>query len=482
MRKIFLFLILACLRCFAQQGLSNSFNVSQFPGVDVGTKLTNAQAQCVSSMNCILEIDPILSFYPLGTLPTRCANCVWLDYRTSAAMKISSATSPFLVGTADIPTLQAAITAACTAGGGWVQMPNGTWAAPNLSNLTLCTGLKLTGPSRAQADAGPCPATITSNQTSGDLFAVVNMTDIYLADFCVKGLGTGGGDVISLNYGQRVTAERLFIFANGAYSGGIHLKSSSASTASTIWNSFRDIHINGIAAGGFGCALESSDAVAKVINNNVFTNVSCIGGTGGIGFKTTGANQVVNENFVISGELQAPSGTAVSIGNSSVRNLKIQSSNIEGSTTGISIGTGVTGSISDSNVSANSVNVVDNSAGGFNWFTAPAGVTRNWGVDSAGNQRVNSICIGSGACDPGNFTCASGCALEASGTTVVNLNNTNFGLNQPLANLSKTFATLPGSPSNGWQVYCSDCTVANPCASGGSGALAKRINGAWVCN
>jgi hypothetical protein len=39
-----------------------------------------------------------------------------------------------------------------------------------------------------------------------------------------------------------------------------------------------------------------------------------------------------------------------------------------------------------------------------------------------------------------------------------------------------------GSPSNGTVVYCSDCTIANPCASGGTGALAKRLNGVWVCN
>lgn len=30
--------------------------------------------------------------------------------------------------------------------------------------------------------------------------------------------------------------------------------------------------------------------------------------------------------------------------------------------------------------------------------------------------------------------------------------------------------------------YCSDCTVASPCAGSGTGALAKRLNGAWVCN
>lgn len=39
-----------------------------------------------------------------------------------------------------------------------------------------------------------------------------------------------------------------------------------------------------------------------------------------------------------------------------------------------------------------------------------------------------------------------------------------------------------GSPSNGTVVYCSDCTIANPCASGGTGAIAKRLNGVWVCN
>jgi hypothetical protein len=44
-----------------------------------------------------------------------------------------------------------------------------------------------------------------------------------------------------------------------------------------------------------------------------------------------------------------------------------------------------------------------------------------------------------------------------------------------------TFSGL-GSSSNGHIVYCSNCTIANPCASGGTGALAKRLNGVWVCN
>lgn len=43
------------------------------------------------------------------------------------------------------------------------------------------------------------------------------------------------------------------------------------------------------------------------------------------------------------------------------------------------------------------------------------------------------------------------------------------------------FANL-GTPANGALVYCSDCTVAATCAGVGSGAMAKRLNGIWVCN
>lgn len=45
---------------------------------------------------------------------------------------------------------------------------------------------------------------------------------------------------------------------------------------------------------------------------------------------------------------------------------------------------------------------------------------------------------------------------------------------------SVTFANL-GTPPNGSVRYCSNCTQAAPCASGGMGAVANRINGAWDC-
>jgi hypothetical protein len=67
--------------------------------------------------------------------------------------------------------------------------------------------------------------------------------------------------------------------------------------------------------------------------------------------------------------------------------------------------------------------------------------------------------------------------------------------NVPIVMQTVLFATLPHSPVNGERVYCSDCTVAAPascrnvttaaactCVGGGTGAEAKRINGAWLCN
>lgn len=44
------------------------------------------------------------------------------------------------------------------------------------------------------------------------------------------------------------------------------------------------------------------------------------------------------------------------------------------------------------------------------------------------------------------------------------------------ANIATVLAT------NGDMAFCSDCTIANPCAGAGSGALAKRLNGVNVCN
>ena len=43
------------------------------------------------------------------------------------------------------------------------------------------------------------------------------------------------------------------------------------------------------------------------------------------------------------------------------------------------------------------------------------------------------------------------------------------------------YASLPADVADGSLVYCSNCTLASPCAAGGTGAIAKRLNNAWNC-
>lgn len=51
----------------------------------------------------------------------------------------------------------------------------------------------------------------------------------------------------------------------------------------------------------------------------------------------------------------------------------------------------------------------------------------------------------------------------------------------PFTPAAVLFADL-GTPGNGVLYFCSDCAIANPCTGSGTGAIAKRLNGAWVCN
>jgi hypothetical protein len=53
----------------------------------------------------------------------------------------------------------------------------------------------------------------------------------------------------------------------------------------------------------------------------------------------------------------------------------------------------------------------------------------------------------------------------------------------PLIPKTFTFATIGTNLTTNGQIgYCSDCTIANPCAGGGTGAIAKRLNAINVCN
>jgi hypothetical protein len=72
-------------------------------------------------------------------------------------------------------------------------------------------------------------------------------------------------------------------------------------------------------------------------------------------------------------------------------------------------------------------------------------------------------------------------ASDGAGDSTTTFESDETVFTDPIRLPSILFANL-GTPGDGTIAYCSDCTKATPCAGAGSGALAKRINGAWDCD
>jgi hypothetical protein len=89
-------------------------------------------------------------------------------------------------------------------------------------------------------------------------------------------------------------------------------------------------------------------------------------------------------------------------------------------------------------------------------------------VTATASEGIVQLASGNGSSGSGATLYVRGNRIDMSGGYVA-LPTTSFG-------------TLPTPLANGAIIYCSDCTIASPCAGGGTGAIAKRLNGAWVCN
>jgi len=93
MRRWFLSLFLLLATCGVAQ-TDNTFYVKQFPGATVGIKATNAQLACNANvgMKCLIIFDPSLALYQAGTMPAKCAQCVWIDWRTGGVNPLTVST------------------------------------------------------------------------------------------------------------------------------------------------------------------------------------------------------------------------------------------------------------------------------------------------------------------------------------------------------------------------------------------------------
>src|ERR1044071_2493017 len=389
----------------------------------------------------------------------------------------------YVVDGATYPTIQAAISAACagTPIGGTVFIPPGSYAQN--SAFTLCSNLNIIGAGRCQADWMSCPTLITTTMTTGDLFPIVNMTDIHLSDFGVRSSATSAANAfIRLNYGQRVVAERLYLYGSGnGFNVGIELDSSSTSSGSTIRNHFEDIFIAGLAANGIGCLLNSNDASEMTINNNYFVMVACQGGNNGVGLKVTNSNllQNINENFFYGDEFacaNGPGGTGIGIQftSTATRGMTFISPNVESCGTGMNKAMADTISFFGGNFSSNGTNVID-SQPAFSQFlgTNTGGTVQQFSVAPGGGMDVDCLGVGGNvSCSTNNINGPPGLGLQAASTSQAFLDSTGFRLR------SVTFTMLPAA-ADGTEIYCSDCN--STCTAGGNkGRTCFRENGAWT--
>lgn len=334
-------------------------------------------------------------------------------------------------------SIQAAITTACATGGGTINIGPGTFA--QTGPFTLCSNLNLIGSGRGLGDSGTCPTTITTNQTSGDLFPVTNMFHIHVTDMCIKDIAAAGANAaIRLNFGQFTTWQRLYI--SGPFAVALELDSSSTSTGSTIRNHFEDIFDTGLANNGIGCLLNSADATSKVINNNIFEMVACQGGATGAsaaGVRLTNSgvhNQVINENRFTCDEAATLNGggggTGILIDQGSTADVTFIDCNVENNATGFNKATANTVQFIGGNISANGANVTD-AQPGFTIMlgTRVGGVVQNFAITPLGDMYTDGLSVGGAAPVSNTIGGTSGWAIGASGSTVAFVNSTSLELN-----------------------------------------------------
>jgi hypothetical protein len=200
------------------------------------------------------------------------------------------------------------------------------------------------------------------------------------------------------------------------------------------------------------------------------------------GFTGTLASSIGGASF----PMLAPDGTA-SAPSYSFSNLTGGGLYLSGTSITLS-GASTTGATSGRNLLLNGGNAGDTGGGGGITIAAGSGGTVS---GNGGTTTLN----GGGATE-GNGGSVNLNARDAVGTNknggVINITSglaTGSGTPGLVSFLGSgitkfkaiTFASLP-TPTDGMFLYCSDCTIASPCAGSGTGAFAKRLNGVWVCN
>ncbi|HLW52742.1 MAG TPA: hypothetical protein VKW06_07855 [Candidatus Angelobacter sp.] len=523
----------------AQQGLTNTFNVGQFFGGTVGDKLTRAQNACLPDTNvpCILIIDPGLNVVPVGNMPGRCANCTWLDYRAGFSptpFNPSAFNNDLWLGGGLYTSIPSCYSAAvpgqnCNIPANWNEPPwtsdftlnkngvglvsHGGNSANTFGNNIINMGTHhliyadgtLDGFIRAEASqltfkfTGTGAAFIVG--TAGSTSAITNsfdltnvQVDISNADtsalcFDTYGLNQpnwkkvgciGKTSSVTSQIGLRMNANAVTDGEGALFS---EMEISTCGTGvqlnSTTYKTFIEVNFPIVCTGGNAAVGWDFNGAAAIHVIGGSTN----GGAGGYATAYQFRNGA-SINSVISG---CESATNAATFDATVSNNTVQCTN-GGNFHDPTFAAGNTNNVLQqgsryfSGGAGSNSPLVAYATNGFptvGWID-PTGAAdqKNWDALATKNNFGIRALTDNNATANVALQCNRGSATTVTSCQIGSLNDTSHVLFQPD---SFTFANL-GTPANGSMVFCSNCTIANPCASGGTGAIAKRLNGAWVCN
>lgn len=231
------FLIVAA----ACSSTAQTLNLSQFPGNSIGAKITAAQnTGCSTDTNvtCMIRIDPEMSVFAQGTIPTLNSNVWVIDFRSSSLniRVIPAGGNAFQNGTISFP-LAPSPSGVCTTpeyswsgvtatvgftetGGGLILCSNGVQQWAHLSSLqransnwVLAWTSSATNPGATAADTGfsrlSAGVVALGNGTASDVSGVLSLATTRVQHIRDTGgantlssqmkVGTGGGNYTNTN-------------------------------------------------------------------------------------------------------------------------------------------------------------------------------------------------------------------------------------------------------------------------------------------
>ena len=388
--------------------------------------------------------------------------------------------------TDDTVAIQAAIDTGLTI---WV--PVGSYKLT--SAINIISGLTLFG-------SGPDTLFITTTTTAG-AFAIATNSAVYLSDFQLESsiltttasaISLGGINASNQNTGSQFDKITFSTNAN-LYNRQINV---TAATGLIIKNCRFVTPVDA------AIAIENTSNADSGDNQIGPGNMFASGTTSGIqaiyhldsGGLRIISNKFLGYEYAYYLNLQNTTGVLVINGNS-----------IEGQgTASLYFSQGVTGkSFQGISISGNqfsgSINVVKVDSGDSVWLqNLVIGVNTSYNPSTTGTTAylLNGATTGSvtGNHIGGDGSTGTAIDIGSQSTNLYIQGNNTSGWDIPIASASgtsviehlgaggMTFAQLPSSIANGSSIFVTDGTIANPVASGGTGCIAKRLNGVWVGN